>query len=160
MRGNFESTASHPKSGEPARRRAGIGFGIALTALLLGACAQPRIPAPVAGASPLEISQATEDALQEYLALISPNRRGAFAVSVDGKNSYAYYCPEISCQSNLFGGVATSQCEGLSGQECVLLYASREPKTAYSVGSDSGIAGKHGLRRGRPLDELSIFNRD
>lgn len=160
MSANIQSTALHPSRGGTAHRLTKFGLGAALAGILLSACAQPRIPAPVAGASPLEISQATEDALQEYLALIAPNRRGAFAVSVDGNNSYAYYCPEISCQSNLFGGVATAQCEGLSGMECVLLYASREPKIAYSVAGDAGVAGKHSVRRGRPLDELSIFNRD
>jgi hypothetical protein len=144
--------------GSNSWRRAGVGFGAALAGILLSACAAPRMPAPVAGTAPLEISQATNDALQEYLALIHPNRRGAFAVSLDGNNSYAYYCPEMSCQSNLFGGVSTSQCESLSGQECVLLYASREPRVAYSVAGDKGVAGRHGVRRGRPLDELNLFN--
>lgn len=134
-----------------------IGSALA-AAVLVAACTSARMPAPVPGETPLEISQATNEALQEYLALIYPNKRGAFAVSPDGLNSYTYYCPEISCQSNLFGGIATSQCESLSGQECVLLYASREPRIAYSVAATKGATGKHGVRRGRPLDELNLFN--
>lgn len=142
-----------------ARAMRYLGGGV-IAALMVSACTTARMPAPVPGATPLEISQATNDALNKYLALIDPNRRGAFAVSLDGLNSYTYYCPEISCQSNLFGGIATSQCESLSGQECVLLYSSREPRVAYTVSTAKREIGRHGQRRGRPLDELNLFGID
>jgi hypothetical protein len=145
--------------GSLARALRIVGGGV-VAALMVSACSTARMPAPVPGATPLEISQATNDALGRYLALIDPNRRGAFAVSLDGLNSYTYYCPEISCQSNLFAGIATSQCESLSGQECVLLYSSREPRVAYTVSTTKREIGRHGLRRGRPLDELNMFRID
>ncbi|TDQ82337.1 hypothetical protein A8950_2160 [Dongia mobilis] len=138
----------------PTRR--GLQFGIAFLAATLAGCAAPQA-ATTPGAAPLVISQSTAEALQEYLGKLDPMRRGAFAVSVDGRNSYGVYCPEISCQINVFGGTALSQCRSLSGQECRLLYVAMEPRIAFTVATAKGPAGKHGLKRARPLDELPAF---
>lgn len=135
---------------------------IAITGLALVAtsCAQNRA-APAAGQDPVVISQATDGALQKYLDLIYPNKRGAFAISADGANSYTYYCPEISCTPSLFGNLAVRQCESLSGQPCYLFYAAQEPRMAYTVATAKGVTGRHALSRGVPTEELPVFfNRD
>lgn len=132
---------------------------IAITAssAFLNACAQTG-PAPLPGDDPLVISQATEDALQKYLSLIYPNKRGAFAVSADGANSYTFYCPEISCSPSLFGTPAVRQCESLSAQPCHLLYTAQSPRLAYTVSPSQGSAGRHGIKRGIPTEELPVVN--
>lgn len=123
---------------------------------MLVACAAPRpAAAPTPGAAPFEISQATNAALLKYFDLIGQQQRGAFAVSADGNNSYAYYCPDLVCYSNLFTGVATSQCESGTGQECIVLFLAREPRAAFSVAGDKGIPGKHAVRRAKTLDEVN-----
>lgn len=139
------------------RRR--IVFATAFTGAILAACAAPQAATSGIGKSPLEISQSTNRALAKYFDLVNHTRRGAFAVSLDGTNSYAYYCPEISCTSNLFAGVATHQCQSLSGQECVVLFNARNPSLAYSVSTKPGASGRHGMRRGIPLSETNAFSR-
>ncbi len=135
-------------------------IAIAGIALVITACAQNHA-APAAGQDPLVISQATNGALQTYLNLIYPNKRGAFAVSADGANSYTYYCPEISCTPSLFGNLAVRQCESLSGQPCYLFYTAQEPRLAYAVATTKGVTGRHALNRGVPTEELPVFfNRD
>lgn len=145
-------------AGRAVSARRGLPFGIAFFAAALAACAAPQA-ATTPGAAPLEISQATEAALSQYLARLDPMRRGAFAVSADGRNSYGIYCPEIGCQINVFGSLAVSQCESLSSQECRLLYVALDPRIAYTVATAKGPAGRHGLKRARPLEELPMFNR-
>nr|WP_298688186.1 hypothetical protein [uncultured Dongia sp.] len=137
-------------------RRYGATSALAGMVVLIAACAQTR-PAPAAGQEPFVISQSTNNALQKYLALIYPNQRGAFAVSADGTNSYTYYCPEIACTPSLFGGIAVSQCESLSGQPCYLFYVARDPRMAYSIAEAKGIIGRHGLKRAMPTEELPAF---
>jgi hypothetical protein len=128
-----------------------------MAGILMGACTTPRAAAPTPGATPFEISQSTNAALQEYFGLIGQHQRGAFAVSADGKNSYAYYCPDLVCYSNLFTGVATSQCESMTGQECIVLFLAREPRAAFTVAADKGIAGNHAVRRAKTLDEVNDY---
>jgi len=140
-------------------RRGGIAGAMASTVAILAACAQST-SVPAAGQEPLVISQSTNDSLQEYLAKIRPNMRGVFAVSPDGANSYYVYCPDISCNPPLYGGIAKTQCYSLSGQECMLLYVWDEPRRAYTVNSQQTPVGRHGHRRARPLDEMPIFNRN
>lgn len=149
-----ETATSRTGGGNPARRC--LKFGIAFMAASLAACAAPQA-ATTPGAAPLEISQSTDEALKQYLGKLDPMRRGAFAVSVDGRNSYGIYCPEIGCQINVFGSLAVSQCESLSGQECLLFYVAMKPRVAYTVSTAKVPAGKHGLKRERPLDELPAF---
>lgn len=150
-------TLSKPMTLISGLRRYGIAGALAGTVAILSACAQT---APVAGVEPLVISQSTNASLQQYLARIYPNLRGAFAVSPDGANSYYVYCPDISCSPPLYGGIAKTQCYSASGQECVLLYVHDEPRRAFTVNPQKTPTGHHGYRRARPLDELPIFNRD
>lgn len=138
----------------PLRRiAAGILFG---AAAILAACAQ-RAPAPVAGEEPLVISQSTNASLQEYLAKIYPNLRGAFAITPDGANSFYFYCPDIGCSVSLYGGIALSQCRSLTAQDCILFYVADEPRRAYTVATEKSPIGHHGYRRAMPLDEM-FFN--
>lgn len=137
-------------------RRYGTTAALASVVALVSACAQTR-PAPAAGQDPLVISQSTNAALQKYLGLIYPNQRGAFAVSSDGANSYTYYCPEIACTPSLFGGIAVSQCQSLSGQPCYLFYVAQQPRMAFTVAATKSKTGRHGIKRGRPTEELPIF---
>jgi len=139
-------------------RRLGLATMTIALAGILAACAGPRVPTPMQGAAPFEISQATYAALQEYVDQIYPVRRGVFAVSADGNNSFYFYCPDASCETNLFGHVAVSQCESLSGQECEMFYVGLEPRRAYTVSVNKGVAGRHGHRRARPLDEINQIN--
>jgi hypothetical protein len=139
-------------------RRHGTTVLLAGAVALVSACAQTR-PAPAAGQEPLVISQSTNAALQQYLAKIYPNLRGAFAVSPDGQNSFYVYCPDISCSPPLFGGIAQSQCHSLTGQECLLFFVARDPRYAYTVAPTKTPVGHHGYRRARPVNELPIFDR-
>jgi hypothetical protein len=140
-------------------RRHGTVAVLAGITMVASACAQTR-PAPAAGQDPFVISQSTNASLREYLAKISPNLRGAFAVSADGANSFYVYCPDILCSPGNFSGIATSQCRSLSGQECYLFYAHHEPRMAYTVATEKTPIGHHGFRRGRPLSELPMYNRN
>ncbi|MBL8710952.1 MAG: hypothetical protein JNL25_17285 [Rhodospirillaceae bacterium] len=139
-------------------RRLGIATMTIALAGMLAACAASRVPTPTQGAAPLVISQATYAALNEYIDAIYPYRRGVFAVSADGNNSFYFYCPDASCETNLFGTHAVAQCESLSGQDCLMLYVGLEPRSAYTVASAKGVAGHHGKRRARPLDEINQIN--
>jgi len=151
--------ARNPEHGAGRSLRRRVLFASALAASILGACAAPQAATLAGGQSPMEISRATNTALLKYFDLIEHTRRGAFAVSLDGKNSYSYYCPEITCQSNFFTDVALTQCRSLSGQDCIVLYVARDPRLAYSVNTAEGLDGRHGLRRGKPLSEISAFDR-
>lgn len=131
--------------------------GFLLAAALLGGCAATTA-APTPGAAPFEISQTTNNNLQTYLKEIGLHNGGAFAVSVDGNNSFMNYCPERVCVSNLFGGIASSRCESISGQECFLLFVGREPRRAFSVAADKGVTGQHGRREEMPHDLAPIFD--
>ncbi|MDY0871943.1 hypothetical protein [Dongia rigui] len=139
-------------------RRTATTTALALTVAAVTACAQTR-PAPAAGQDPLVISQSTNTALQKYLGLIYPNQRGAFAVSMDGANSYTFYCPDIACTPSLFGSIAVRQCESLSGQPCYLFYVAQDPRMAYTIATTKGVIGRHGIKRGVPTNELPIMNR-
>lgn len=151
---------THQKTRALAKlRRAATTTIVASAVAIVSACAQTR-PAPAAGQDPLVISQSTNAALQKYLGLIYPNQRGAFAVSADGVNSYTYYCPDIACTPSLFGTFAVRQCESLSGQPCYLFFVAQDPRMAYSVATDKGAAGRHGIKRAMPINELPVFNRD
>jgi hypothetical protein len=125
-------------------------LGLLLAAALLTACAATQ-PAPMTNAAPLEISPATDGALRTYLQVIRHNP-AAFAVSVDGNNSFMAYCPDRICMENFFGSEATRRCESLSGEKCVLLFIGRQPRQAYSVAADRNISGRHGSRTGIPRD--------
>jgi len=57
---------------------------------------------------------------QEYLRDIQPNRPGAFAVSVDGRSAYYYYCEEVLCVAG--AGYRKGALDGCKrwGKECVV----------------------------------------
>lgn len=125
-------------------------WAMLLAGVVLAACAATQ-PAPMANAAPLEISPRTDVALQKYLQVIRHNP-AAFAVSVDGNNSFMAYCPDRVCTQDFFGMEATRRCESLSGEKCVLLYLGRQPRQAYSVAADRNIGGLHGSRSGIPRE--------
>lgn len=133
-------------------RAATLAAAFLAGALPLNGCTG-KGPAPVAGAEPLEISPATNGALQTYLRVIRHNP-AAFAVSVDGNNSFMFYCPDRVCTNTFFSGEALERCEGLGGQECVVMYLGREPQVAFSLGADKNVAGLHGKREGVPRDYI------
>ena len=132
------------------RRSLNLVAGLFVAATLLTACAATQ-PAPMANAAPLEISPRTDGAVQKYLQVIRHNP-AAFAVSVDGNNSYMSYCPDRYCVENFFGMDALRRCESLSGEKCTLLYLGRELRQAYSVAADRNVGGMHGRREGIPRD--------
>ena len=152
-------TASKPTTFLTKLRRHGTLAALAGVTMLASACVQTR-PAPAAGQDPFVISQSTNASLRDYLGKIYPNLRGAFAVSADGANSYYVFCPDILCSPGNFSGIAQSQCRSLSGQDCYLFYVHNEPRMAFTVADQKTPPGRHGFRRGRPLDELPIYNRN
>jgi hypothetical protein len=150
----------NPRLSDHRKRRYDVksfAGGFLLAAAMLGGCAATAAT-PTPGETPFEISQSTNNALQLYLTEIGLHNGGAFAVSVDGNSSFMNYCPERVCISNLFGGVASSRCESISGQECFLLFVGREPRRAFSVAADKGVTGQHGKREELPHDLAPVFN--
>jgi hypothetical protein len=132
-----------------------LAAGFLLGSVLLGGCASTQ-SAPITSAAPLEISPATDGALQKYLGAVAHNP-GAFAVSVDGNNSYMGYCPERVCTNNFFVEITLKRCQSLSGQKCVLLFSGRQPRQAYSVAADRNTSGLHGSREGVPREWFFPF---
>lgn len=127
-----------------------LAAGFLLAAVLLTGCANTQ-PQPVTSTAPLDISPATDGALQKYLGAVAHNP-GAFAVSVDGNNSYMGYCPERVCTNNFFVEITFKRCESLSSQKCVLLFSGRQQRQAYSVAADRNVSGLHGSREGVPRE--------
>jgi hypothetical protein len=147
-------TGRNPRAGH---RRIALGGTLLGLGMLVSACVQAP-PAPVAGVEPLVITQQSNSELQDYLKAIYPVWRGAFAISDNGKDSYYFYCPDAACTVALFGGIATAQCESLSGQHCSLLYVNSAPRVAYTVSTAKSVDGRHGSRRGWPVDEVMFRN--
>lgn len=151
-------TSPNPTNVLAKLRRHGATCVIGGLVIALAACAHiPEPPAP--GQEPLVISQSTNAALQQYLAKVG-TYGGAFAVSLDGENSYYVYCPDVTCTPSLYGGIAQTQCYSLSGQECYLFYVRNQPRIAYTVAPQKSSGGHHGSRRAQPLDELPAFRND
>ncbi len=58
---------------------------------------------------------------QEYLQLMGSSGRGAFAVTPDGKGSYAVYCEEIICVGGAtYKQSALRNCRDISGRDCIV----------------------------------------
>jgi hypothetical protein len=83
-------------------------LAMVLAAILLAGCSS--IGEGKAPQGKVTIDKGTWAFYQEYLADISPNRPGAFAVSADGQNAHYSYCREIAC----IGG-ATYRADALRG---------------------------------------------
>lgn len=70
---------------------------------------------------------------QEYLRDIQPNRPGAFAVSVDGRNAYYYYCTEVQCVPGVtYRKGALDGCKRW-GKECVVFAYRDDIQVSYKI---------------------------
>jgi hypothetical protein len=123
---------------------------IILSLTLLGACVSTQ-PARLDG--PFSITPATETALLDYFKKIHLTRRGAFAASMDGADSYYSYCPQANCMDPFHANIAQRKCESLSGKECRLLYIDTSPRMGARVDAGRGEPGKHGSSEGLPVDD-------
>jgi hypothetical protein len=83
---------------------------------LTAACASPSV-----GQGPIQLTPRTEQALQRYMALASPE---VFAVTEDGAFSSAVYCPETACRGNEVH-LALERCR-LDGRRCYVYAMGRQ----------------------------------
>src|SRR5687768_1224703 len=90
----------------------------------------------IAGASTaaaIEISESTYANYQKYLKTIGSTKKGAFAVSSDGFNSFFSYCTDPSCISTSLSQQALNECQSLTGMECLLMAYGREERMEFTV---------------------------
>lgn len=96
----------------------------------------------IAGASTaaaIEISESTYGNYQKYLKTIGSTKKGAFAVSSDGFNSFFSYCYDPSCIATSLSQQAITECQSLTGMECVLMAYGREVRIEYTVVSRRAV---------------------
>jgi hypothetical protein len=92
-----------------------------IAALSVAACAAKQIQPP----SDLVLTNETWGYYQTYLSDISPNRPGAFAVSVDGRSAFYMWCQDVLCMGGpTYKRDAIKGCEKF-GREC-LVFAYRD----------------------------------
>jgi hypothetical protein len=84
-------------------------------------------------AAAIEISESTYANYQKYLKTIGSTKKGAFAVSTDGFNSFFSYCTDPSCIATSLSQQAVSECQSLTGMECLLMAYGREVRIEYTV---------------------------
>lgn len=130
-----------------------IAAGI-LSLVIAGCVAGPAL-SEING-KPLEISTGTQSALAAYLQNVRTVLPGAFAVSEDGKDSYAYWCEDMSCTAISYANPAVDYCESLSGKPCVALYVRNQPRFVYTQAAAGGGEGKHGSKKSTPTAILNI----
>jgi hypothetical protein len=116
--------------------------------LALSSCASEPNTLP---SGPIAISPQTEGELSAYLRKVKVTRPGAFAVSLDGLNSFYTWCDDTICGTTSYTAPALRGCQGLAGQSCVILYVRHEPRLTYSSGNSAG-EGRHGSEEQRRID--------
>lgn len=122
--------------------------------VMAGCVAGPAV-SEVSG-KPIEISTGTQSALASYLQQVKTTRPGAFAVSEDGKDSYAYWCEEMVCTAISYATPAVDYCQSLSGKPCVALYVRNAPRYAYTQARFGEGEGKHGSKKSIPTNMLNV----
>ena len=105
---------------------------------------------------PIEISTGTQSALATYLQQVRTTLPGAFAVSEDGKDSYAFWCEEMVCTAVSYATPAVEYCQSLSGKPCIALYVRNAPRYAYTQAQSSQGDGKHGSKKSIPTSMLNV----
>lgn len=81
----------------------------------------------------ITLTQETNRNFQQYLAAIGINQPGAFAVSLDGRNSYYIWCREMMCMGGpTYKNDAKRACEKF-GKECVVLAYRKDTLVPYDV---------------------------
>jgi hypothetical protein len=119
-----------------------------LFVLALSSCASEPKTLP---SGPIAISPQTESELSAYLRKVKVTRPGAFAVSLDGLNSFYTWCDDTICGTTSYTAPALRGCQGLAGQSCIILYVRHEPRLTYSRGNSAG-EGRHGSEEQRRID--------
>lgn len=112
-----------------------------LPAMILAGCT--GAPAPTDSGPPIAISPATQGELASYLQKVKVTRPGAFAVSVDGRNSFYTWCDDTVCMISTYSIPALRGCQSFGGKECIVLYVRNEPRRAFTRASDAA-PGQHG----------------
>jgi len=105
---------------------------------------------------PIEIGTGTQSALATYLQQVKTTRPGAFAVSEDGKDSYAFWCEEMTCTAISYANPAVDYCESLSGKPCVALYVRNAARYTYTQARGGEGQGKHGSKKSIPTNMLFV----
>jgi hypothetical protein len=133
-----------PRRAVVARRLA--AYLIAAVAIVVVMLAQsPRASAD----ETIQISDWSFKNYQKYLKTIGSTKKGAFAVSDDGGNSYFTYCYEANCLDNSLARDAIKGCESLTGLKCLILAYGREERMKFTV-----VAG----RSQEPVDDEILAN--
>jgi len=95
---------------------------------LLSACATDQKPA-----GKITLSRETASSFQQYMSRIGNNQPGAFAVSLNGRNSYYVWCQAIRCMGGpTYKQDALRACEEY-GEDCVILAYRNKAVIAYDV---------------------------
>jgi hypothetical protein len=84
-------------------------------------------------AAAIEISESTYANYQRYLKTIGSTKKGAFAVSSDGFNSFFSWCYDPSCIATSLSQQALNECQSLTGMECLLMAHGREVRIEFTV---------------------------
>lgn len=105
---------------------------------------------------PIEISTGTQSALATYLQDVKTTRPGAFAVSEDGKDSYAFWCEEMTCTAISYATPAVDYCQSLSGKPCVALYVRDAARYTFTQAQHGQDQGKHGSKKSIPTSMLNV----
>lgn len=103
--------------------------------LLLAACTTSHKPV-----GKITLTNETWGYYQQYAEAIKPNRPGAFAVSVDGRNSYYIWCKELMCMGGpTYKHDALVACERY-GKDCVVFAFRGDILVNYEVEEIAKVA--------------------
>jgi hypothetical protein len=103
-----------------------------LAAILLAGCASSAGESK-APQGKVTIHNGVWAGYQQYLIAISPNKPGAFAVSVDGNNAFYQICEGIRCRPGIsFRTKALQGCERY-GQPCYIFAYRNDILVDYEV---------------------------
>ncbi|MBI2254740.1 MAG: hypothetical protein HYU58_08990 [Proteobacteria bacterium] len=82
----------------------------------------------------MEIGPKTWAAYQQYLAAISPDRHGVFAIATDGQGGESWICNTAACvDDGQFAIKAIERCQASNpGYRCMVFDVDRVPQIAFS----------------------------
>ena len=105
-----------------------LALALLLPAILLTACAGSAKPA-----GKITLANETWGYYQQYLRAIQPNKPGAFAVSLDGRSAFYYYCEDVVCMSG--SGYKHNALKGCKsyGKECVIFAYRDDILVSYEI---------------------------
>jgi hypothetical protein len=102
-------------------------------AAVVSGCANENLYHPPAGQK-VHITQQTYEAFKQYQATIGSTHPGAFAVSRSGRDSYYYYCEDVTCVSgSAYGQQAVRACAQW-GQPCYIFAYGNKIEYEYEIG--------------------------